>query len=127
MENYISTITEIEIVGVDPQYLGWSMPGTLQAIVRDNYHNLVPGAVVTFTAPDACPSLTFTSSNSTAATTVTDSSGMATLSVLANPVQGSYTVAAVVDGTGVSVNFSMVNIYFLSQSIWVRHDWYAKE
>ncbi len=54
MENYISTITEIGIVGVDPQYLGWSMPGTLQAIV-DNYHNLVPGAVVTFTAPDLVP------------------------------------------------------------------------
>jgi len=67
-----------------------AFPVPLQATVRDNNNNPLPGVTVTFTAPGSGAGGTFPSGN----TAVTNASGQASVPFTANGTAGSYTVTA---------------------------------
>ncbi|MBF2066600.1 MAG: filamentous hemagglutinin N-terminal domain-containing protein, partial [Calothrix sp. C42_A2020_038] len=74
----------------------------LQAVVKDQYGNIVPGASITFTAPNSGASATTTANTVTA-----DTNGQVSIPVRANAVAGSYTVTL---GSGsANVNFNLTN------------------
>jgi len=84
--------------------------GTLLSVtVRDQYDNLVPGIVVTFTAPGSGPTGTFANATHTTQAT-TNSSGVATATVFTagTLAGGPYNVTATASGPP-SVNFSLTN------------------
>jgi len=79
----------------------------LQATVKDAGGNLVPGVVVTFTAPTSGASGTFAGNVRTA---TTNASGVATsVTFTANSTAGSYTVTGSVQGVSATANFSLTN------------------
>ncbi|HEX7664550.1 MAG TPA: Ig-like domain-containing protein, partial [Polyangiaceae bacterium] len=64
----------------------------------------VPGATVTFTAPDTGASATLSDE-----TVETDSQGFASVDATANTIAGSYTIVATVEGVDTPATFSMTN------------------
>ena len=90
----------------------------LLAVVKDASGNVVPQAVVTFSAPTTGASGTF-AGGATTATATTDSTGTATSPVFTangtvSPLSGSsqtpYTVQATVSGVSTSAKFSLTNL-----------------
>jgi hypothetical protein len=77
----------------------------LVAEVFDAAGNPVPGATVTFTAPNTGASTAVIS-----AAAMTDASGQASQSASANAVLGAYTVAATVPGAPDAANFELTNL-----------------
>ncbi|GBO51894.1 hypothetical protein APA_3475 [Pseudanabaena sp. lw0831] len=75
----------------------------LQVLVRDQFGNVVPNSTVTFTAPNAGASTAVAST-----TTTTNASGVATVSVTANTIAGSYTNTAT-SGAATPANFALTN------------------
>lgn len=79
---------------------------SLQALVKDGGGNPLPGAIVTFTAPQSGARGTF--SGDSFAFVTTDGSGLATASITANSLAGSYNVTATAPGAG-QVTYSLTN------------------
>lgn len=89
--------------------VGNSFPVPLIAAVRDASGNSVPGAIVTFSAPNAGPGGHFANGQNTA---TTNASGFATSATfIANGSAGSYTVTASVAGLSGSVAFALTNLF----------------
>jgi hypothetical protein len=86
-----------------------AFPGVLQAVVTDVSGNAVSGATVMFSAPASGPSATF--DGVLTASVPTDSSGVATAPpLIANSLDGGYTVTANVVGAGEApAYFSLMN------------------
>ncbi|WP_421693946.1 beta strand repeat-containing protein [Aestuariivirga sp.] len=86
--------------------LGSDYAAVLVAVVKDSYGNVIPGASVTFNPPGSGASVQFAST----ATVITDSNGQATSPVmLATTATGAVSVAAKVNNSSPSVNFSLTN------------------
>jgi hypothetical protein len=85
----------------------------LVAKVVDSSNHPISGVTVTFTAPTSGASSIFQAGTITSTTFVgsTDASGtVSTTTFIANPVAGSYTVSATVNGVASSANFSLTNL-----------------
>lgn len=85
----------------------------LVAKIVDSSNHPVSGVTVTFTAPTSGASSIFQAGTITSTTFVgsTDASGtVSTTTFTANPVAGSYTVSATVNGVASSANFSLTNL-----------------
>ncbi|WP_434686315.1 beta strand repeat-containing protein [Pseudanabaena minima] len=76
----------------------------LQVLVRDQFGNVVPNSTVTFTAPNAGASTAVVSTTAT-----TNANGVATVSVNANTIAGTYTNTAT-SGAATPANFALTNI-----------------
>ena len=83
-----------------------SFSSALQAKVTDGSGNPVSGVTVAFTAPSSGASVTFLSSN----VVTTNGSGLASVSVTANNVPGSYMVTASALGVIPVATFSLTNL-----------------
>jgi hypothetical protein len=83
---------------------GAAFPTPLSPIVKDQYGNPTPGALVTFAAPSPGPSATL--SNTTA---TTNASGIASVTATANMTPGPYAVTATVSGASTPATFSLDN------------------
>jgi hypothetical protein len=80
-----------------------TFPNPLVVTVKDQYKNLVPNAIVTFTPPMAGPSGTFATTN----TATTNASGVATSTVFtANGNTGTYSVSASVASVSTTLNLT---------------------
>jgi hypothetical protein len=102
--------SSIAATGGTPQTANISsaFPTVLTATVRDSAGNLIPGVVVTFSAPGSGPSGTFNGASSSQATT--NASGVATSPTFtANTTAGSYGVTASAPGVGASTTFNLTN------------------
>lgn len=77
----------------------------LVAKVQDSFSNPVSGATVIFGAPASEPSGSFAPS----ATATTDANGLASASLTANKVAGSYAVTASTSGVSASASFLLTN------------------
>ena len=75
----------------------------LQVSVTDQFGNVVPNSTVTFTAPNAGASTAVAITTAT-----TNASGVATVSVTANTIAGSYTNTAT-SGAATPANFALTN------------------
>jgi adhesin/invasin len=82
----------------------------LQAIVKDTAGHPVQNANVTFTGPAAGVAGVLFSNNSTTITVATDATGVASTSVTANSIAGSYTVTGSVSGAVTSASFNLTNV-----------------
>ncbi len=81
----------------------------LQAVVRDQFGNPVPGAVVTFTAPSSGAGGTFAGGALTAMAT-TDAGGTAVAPTFtANTTAGQFVVSASVNGASTPASFNLTN------------------
>ncbi|MBX2991692.1 MAG: Ig-like domain-containing protein [Bacteroidetes bacterium] len=87
--------------------VGTVFPVPLQALVRDNWNNPVPGILVTFTSPSTGPSCNF--AGFAIGTATTDTNGIASIIAIANQSAGSYNVVATVSGISTPANFSLLN------------------
>lgn len=87
--------------------VGTVFPVPLQALVRDNWNNPVPGILVTFTSPSTGPSCNF--AGFAIGTATTDTNGIASIIAIANQLAGSYNVVATVSGISTPANFSLSN------------------
>jgi hypothetical protein len=86
--------------------VGYAFATPLQVLVTDQYNNPVPGVLVTFAAPTSGPAGSF----SGGAAVATDATGLATRTLTANTVAGSYTARVTAGGlTGGPVVFRLTN------------------
>jgi len=76
----------------------------LQVVVRDQFNNVVPNALVTFAAPASGASASLSATSAT-----TDAQGVASVTAIANGIGGSYTVTATTPGPGSTASFSLTN------------------
>ena len=74
----------------------------LQVLVRDQFGNLVPNSIVTFTSPSTG------ASTATTTTATTDANGVAQVSVRANTISGSF-VTTGTSGEATPANFTLTN------------------
>ena len=75
----------------------------LQVLVRDQFGNLVPNSIVTFTSPSTGASTATTTTSAT-----TDANGVAQVSVRANTISGTF-VTTGTSGEATSANFTLTN------------------
>jgi cell pole-organizing protein PopZ len=75
----------------------------LQVLVRDQFGNLVPNSIVTFTSPSTGASTATTTTSAT-----TDANGVAQVSVRANTISGSF-VTTGTSGEATPANFTLTN------------------
>jgi Zn-dependent metalloprotease len=112
MENYYDDPGSITIVGGDKQKIG---PGNvflsnLNVVVKDLHDRPMTGTHVIFTSPETGASATFAGNGSHTSTVMTDTNGTASITAAANGISGTYSVTATVEGTTLSVNFTLTNI-----------------
>jgi hypothetical protein len=85
-------------------------PLRFAVIAFDSLGNIVPGAMITFTAPTTGTSGTFGDSGNHATTAQTDGGGTATSArFTANTLPGIYTVQVTAAGAGTPIIFNMIN------------------
>jgi Zn-dependent metalloprotease len=90
--------------------LGSRLWNPLEAAVLDDAYALIPGVVVTFTAPGSGASGTFKDSGTNMTAVLTDAGGIATSPAFtANDVAGGYVVSAEVSGVGTPADFHVDN------------------
>ncbi len=85
--------------------VGAAFLNALQATVTNAGGIPVPNVLVTFTAPGSGASVTFPGGN----TATTNAQGVASVSVTANTIPGSYTVQAAASGVATNASFSLTN------------------
>jgi adhesin/invasin len=96
----------IQVEGT-PQTAALSAPfaAPLQATVLDSFGNPVAGSTVAFTVPQSGPSASLS-----ATAVVTDANGKASVTAIANSVEGSYGVSAAVPATAAFGSFALTNV-----------------
>lgn len=88
-----------------------TFPLPLSVEVRDGESTLVPGEIVTFTAPDQGASGIFQDSGTAVTTAVTGPDGVATSAAfVANDIVGAYSVEATVSAAVAPVEFQLTNV-----------------
>jgi hypothetical protein len=112
-----NTPESIAVVSGTPQStkINTAFAASLQAVVKDESGNPVPGVNVTFTAPASGASGTF-ANGTTTETRITNLQGIATSSTFTanSVVGGAYVVTASTDGVATPANFSLTNIAVLT-------------